>query len=279
MSDKKKILIQKASGEKQPFSIRKLKISLEKAGAKPSIINEVAEDISNWIYSGVSTRKIYNKAYALLRRKNKIHALHYRLKQALMDLGPTGYPFEHLVAEVFKRQGYHVETGQTIDGACVAHEMDVIATNETIQWMIECKYSTDQGRYVRVQVPLYVHARVGDISQKRKSLDEFRHLDILAGLVTNTRFSADAITYAACKGMKMIAWDYPAGQGLKDIMEKEQIYPITILSQLNRKQKTNLLEQGMVVCNHLLENPEALSPLNLSEKKYKALMKELEELK
>ncbi|MCC5931915.1 MAG: restriction endonuclease [Cyclobacteriaceae bacterium] len=279
MSDKKEVLIRKASGEQQPFSIQKLKSSLEKAGAKPAIINEITDDILAWIYSGVSTRKIYNKAYTLLRRKNKIDALHYGLKQALMELGPTGYPFEHLVGEIFKRQGYHVETGKTIEGACITHEMDVIATNDTNQLLIECKYSTDQGRYVRVQIPLYVHARVEDISQKRKEMNEYEHLNFKAGLVTNTRFSADAISYGGCKGMKMIAWDFPQGEGLKDIMERENIFPITILSQLTKKQKAFLLDRGIVVCKHLLENLEALVPLKLTERKYKALLKELEEIK
>jgi hypothetical protein len=36
-------------------------------------------------------------------------------------------------------------------------------------------------------------------------------------LVTNTRFTGDAIQYGNCAGLKLIGWDYPAEGSLKDL--------------------------------------------------------------
>ncbi|MDD4107279.1 MAG: ATP cone domain-containing protein, partial [Prolixibacteraceae bacterium] len=139
------ILVKKASGEKEPFDAEKLRRSLQNSGAEDRLIEKIVADINAWIYPDVTTKKIYSRAFSLLRRERTAAAMRYKLKQAIMELGPTGYPFENFIGEIFKNQGFKIEVGIVTEGNCVTHEMDVIATNNKIQHLVECKYSKDQG--------------------------------------------------------------------------------------------------------------------------------------
>ncbi|MBE0653035.1 MAG: restriction endonuclease [Bacteroidales bacterium] len=276
--ESKGIPVRKASGELEHFDSSKLRRSLQNAGADTSAIEEITANIENWLHEGVTTKKIYSRAFSLLFRKNRINALYYKLKQALIELGPTGYPFEQFVGEIYKKQGYTVEVGQILEGHCITHEMDVIATNKTTQWLIECKYAKDQGKIVSIQVPLYVRSRIDDIIKKRNERPEFKHLTFSGGIVTNTRFSTDSIEYSRCSGLKLLAWDYPEGNGLKDIIGRENIFPISVLTYLTKKEKEFLMDKNIVTCKQLQENIKILDELALNKKKTSDLMRELEDI-
>lgn len=266
------ILVRKASGEEELFAIAKLERSLQNAGASTASIESILENIEEWIFSGVTTKQIYSRAFAILRREKSSSAMRYRLKKAIMELGPTGYPFEQFIGQVFKKQGYNIEVGVVVDGACVTHEMDVIATQNKQQHLVECKYHKDQGKHVSVQVPLYVRSRVNDIIEKRKMMPEYKGLSFTGWIVTNTRFSEDSIQYGTCSGLKLLAWDFPRNNGLKEIVEELRLYPVTILHTLTKKQKQQLIDQNILTCMQLKEN---FHLLGLSEKKQKSLNNEL----
>lgn len=272
------IYIKKASGQEELFDISKLERSLINAGADHSIVADIIEDINGWIFHGATTKKIYSRAFQLLKQKKTLAAIYYKLKQAIMELGPTGYPFETFIGKIFEKQGYEVLVGQTLEGYCVSHEMDVIATGKDIQHLVECKYRTAREKNITIQVPLYVRARIDDIIKKRKGLQEYQNLEFQGWVVTNTRFSSDSIDYARCSGLKLIGWDYPAGNSLKDIIEKERLYPLTLLGQLTVKEKQQLLEQGLVLCSELLKNPQLIDSLQLTKPKFNSLMRELREI-
>ena len=269
------ILIKKASGDEEPFSTTKLERSLVNAGAQDETVLKIVADIENWIYPGVSTKKIYSRAFSMLRCEKTISSLRYRLKQAILELGPTGYPFENLIGQLFDSKGFQTEVGVVVNGQCVTHEMDVIATQNHTQHLVECKYHKEQGKQVSVQVPLYVRSRVNDIIAKRQSMPEYHDFSFTGWVVTNTRFSSDSINYGGCSGLNLLAWDYPAKNGLKDLLERYKIYPITVLRNLSMKEKQHLLNQGIVTCAQLLKKPESLSLFELSENKHNRLMKEL----
>lgn len=272
------ITIRKASGDAEPFDMDKLKRSLQRAGAEPAVIDEIATEVVGSLYDGITTKKIYARAFSLLRRKNRVNAFRYKLKQSLFELGPSGYPFEHFVGEIFRSKGYRVEVGQVLEGRCITHEMDVIATNATEQVLVECKYSKDQGKQVSIQVPLYVHSRIGDIVQKRKDLPEYQGFSFTGYVATNTRFTDDSVAYSRCVGLKLLGWDFPAGNGLKELMERNRVFPVTVLEQLTKKQKTRLLELDVFTCKQLQDKPEVLAEFGLSSRKTRQLTEELEQI-
>ncbi len=271
----KPILIRKASGDLEPFALDKLKRSLQNAGAEESSILLIIADIEAWIYPGVTTKQIYSRAFKILRREKAHTAMRYRLKEAIISLGPTGYPFEQFIGQLFEKQGYTTEVGVVVDGYSVTHEMDVIATKNQVQHLVECKYHKDQGKQVSVQVPLYVRSRVNDIARKRESMSEYKGLSFVGWVVTNTRFSSDSTQYGEANGLKLLAWDYPQNRGLKHLVEELKLYPITILHKLTKKDKDLLMREGIVSCVQVLNNLDLLKPLQLTKKKQVALIEEL----
>ncbi len=269
------VLIKKANGEIEAFSVEKLRRSLKNAGANHEIQDEIVEDIKNWIYNGVSTKQIYDWAFSILGRKQNLSSIRYKLKQAMLELGPTGFPFEQIIGIIFARQGYNAKVGQIVEGHCVSHEMDVVATSENHQCLVECKYSTDQGKRVSVQTPLYVRSRVDDIIKLRKKMPEYKDFSFSGWVITNTRFSDDSIKYARCSSLKLLGWDYPEGNGLKEHLERENIFPVTLLTNLTIHQKQQLFVHGIVVCRQLFNKMEILDSFHLDKQKMDLLINEL----
>ncbi len=278
MNTDKIILIKKASGEEEAFSSQKLEQSLINAGAKFETIQHILKDINSWIRPGVTTKQIYRRAFLALRRDKSSAGIRFKLKQAILELGPTGYPFETLIGELFKAEGYTTEVGIVVDGKCITHEMDVIATKDRQQHLVECKYHKDQGKQVSIQVPLYVKSRVEDIAETRKLLPEFANYTFHTWVVTNTRFSSDSIDYSKCSGLHLMAWDYPNGKSLKELIEKYKIYPITILQNLTKHEKQKLMDDGIVTCAQLHQNIKQLQVLDLSNRRNKTITAELNDV-
>lgn len=271
----KKIQIKKVSGELEVFSRNKLINSLKRSGAEIEIVNSIADDVESWIYEGIPSKKIYDKAFALLRKRQLGIAARYKLKNAMMEMGPTGYPFEYFVGQIYRLMGYDVEVGEVLQGNCVTHEVDVIATKGKEQHFIECKYYQHTGKNANVQVPMYIRSRVDDLIKYRKNRPEFDGFDFHGGVVTNTRFTTDAISFGECTGLSLLSWDYPEGKGLKEIIDKEKIFPITVLTRLSLFEKQQLMEKGIVICRQLAENPVVLTNLIPDNKKVKKVLQEI----
>ncbi len=272
------LFIRKASGVMEPFSREKLRRSLQRSGAADLLVDSILNDVDSWIYDGISSRKIYDRAFSLLKKKTLGTAARYKLKRAIMEMGPTGHPFEHFVGQVLKRQGYNIDVAQVIQGHCVTHEVDVIATLDLNQTFIECKFYLSQEKNANVQVPLYIRSRVDDIIKYRKELPKFAGYTFSGGVVTNTRFTSDATAYGECSGLKLLSWDYPYGNGLKDIIDRERIFPITALTRLTTPDKHKLMEQGIVICSQILEQPSSLDSLALDPVKRQKVLEEVQAL-
>jgi hypothetical protein len=119
---------------------------------------------------------------------------------------------------------------------------------------------------------------VADIEEKMRT--DIKHKDTIfkTWIVTNSRFTPDSIRYSECKGIHLMGWDFPKNEGLKDAIEREKIFPITVLSTLNKTEKSALLAKGIVTCGQLLTDPGILDDLDIVKKKQKATRKELAEL-
>jgi hypothetical protein len=271
-------LIQKASGEKQRFSPEKLENSLKRAGADDRLIDAVQKDLQDYIHEGTTTKEIYRKAFTLLRNKKLSYAARYSLKKAIMDLGPTGYPFEHFVGQVLSHHGFNVDVGKTLQGQCVTHEVDVLARQNNTQYIVECKFYNSQGKFANVRVPLYVRSRVDDIIRFREKLPEYANTRFYGWVVTNTRFTEDALAYGRCSGLHLVSWDFPKEKGLKDMIEKHSLFPITVLTGLNQKSKTILLDKGIVLCRQLHDQAGELDGLGMNKNQLRKIKEELNDL-
>lgn len=274
----KRVIIEKHSGEKEAFVPAKLRQSLEKAGAAARLIARVEEEMKPFIVDGVTTGEIYRRAFRLLRKHQRAAAGRYSLKNAIMDLGPSGYPFEHFVAALLRALGYGVSVGQNVQGHCITHEVDVVAENDGELSMVECKFYNSQGKYCNVRVPLYIHSRFRDIESVWSKQEEYREKTLRGWVVTNTRFTSDAMDYGRCAGLHLVSWDYPRDHSLKAMIEQAGLFPLTVLTLLSKKHKEKLLGKDIVLVRQLLQKPGLLEELGLTRQRIIRILEEAADL-
>jgi len=272
------IVVVKNTGEKVPFDAGKLKHALLRSGASDHEADLVEQEVVGQLYNGIHTKKIYQIAYNLLKRKSKRTAGRYRLKQAMMELGPSGYPFEKFMGRLFENRGYRAQVGQVIQGKCVTHEIDVIANNGQEQIMVECKYHSSVNQKSDVKVPLYIRSRFLDVKAVWEQKEELKGLNLVGMVATNTRFTEDARDFANCMGLRIISWDYPAKNSLRDWIDDSGYYPVTALQSLRKKDKQLLLENNLVLCRELEANQETLKNLGFNPATIRKILAEASKL-
>ena len=269
---KSHIKVKKSSGEKVTFSLDKLKSSLRHSGASDKDVQYILNVVRDELYQGISTREIYNRAYALLKKKKSIFASKYKLKKAIYELGPTGFPFERFIGQLMHYSGYACDVGVIVSGKCVHHEVDVVAQKAKQTFYIECKFHNEEGLNCNVKIPLYINSRYRDIVDKQMNGD---HTHTEGWVVTNTRFTSDAVTYGTCAGLKLLSWDYPEGNGLKDRIDRLGLYPITVSTLLTKREKNFLLGRDVVLCKQLLNDRFYLDHLGISDTRRSRILNEI----
>lgn len=272
------IIVTKASGEQKPFSEEKLRASLRRAGADEARIDLILDEVKSQLYDGITTKTIYRIAFSHLKKGGRYMAARYHLKQAIMELGPSGFPFEKYVAELLKQQDYKVRTGQILQGHCVSHEIDVLAEKENDRIMIECKYHNYPGISCDVKVALYIYARFKDVEGNRENLPPHASGINKGWLVTNTRFSGDAIQYAACMGLYLLGWDFPQKGSLKEQIDTLGLYPVTCLTSLTKKEMQQLMDRNVVLCKEIVDNEPLLRSIGVKDPRTSVVLKEARQL-
>lgn len=257
----------KANGKIEAFNEGKLLSSIRRAGIPQSLQNEVVTHVKSKLYENIPTSEIYKHIIEFLGNSpHPFSKSRYGLKQAIMDLGPTGYPFEDYISEILKIEGYRTEVRQILQGKCVNHEIDIVAEKNNIKSMIECKFHNNSGTKCHVHVSLYSKARFDDIKEKNNLTE--------AWLITNTKITTDALSYALCSNMKVISWDYPQNGSFRDLIEKHKLYPITTLASLTQNQKQLLAGQHVILAKDICKNPSSLDILGLPEDKKNSILSE-----
>jgi Holliday junction resolvase-like predicted endonuclease len=274
----KPIFIKKNSIDVEPFSTQKLEHSLQRSGASKEDIENIISKIQPEIYDGISSNEIYKKAFAYLKKTNRTSASRYSLKRAIFELGPTGYPFERLVGALLREKGYETKVSVILNGECVTHEIDVLAEKEGNVYAIECKFHSDSKVFSNVKIPLYINSRFLDI-QKQWNTNPKNTTHLKQGwLVTNTRFTIDAINYAKCVGLTLLSWDYPLNNGIKDNIDSFDLYPITTLINLSKDEKTTLISKDIILVKELYENKIVLEKMQITSDRIVKILNEVKEL-
>lgn len=273
-----KISIVKSSGEVVQFSLTKLKKSLKRTGADDEVVASILETVQDELYQGITTKEIYNRAFALLKKKKNVFASKYKLKKAIYELGPTGFPFEHFIGAILKYSGYKVAVGEILQGECVQHEVDIVAHKNNETTVVECKFHSEEGLVCNVKVPLYVHSRYRDVKNHWNTFKKHDTTLTQGWVVTNTRFTKDATEYGNCAGLYLLSWDYPVENSLKDIIDRLGLYPITVSTLLTNREKQFLLNRDVVLCRELIKDSFYLDHLGVSDTRKKRILAEIQQL-
>lgn len=271
-------VIVKADGSKEVFDPARLIISLERSGAGAHTAQHIAETIMSTIVPNTSSKEIYTRAFTLLRKEARPVAARYALRRALLELGPTGHPFEDFVSHLYRAEGWEVETRKLISGKCVSHEVDLYASHpgQNAHLAAELKYHNDPGYKTDLKIALYVKSRFDDIFSCDPSM---RVCPIDRGLlITNTKFTSEAIAYAECAGVELLGWGYPANNSLFMRMSRAHVYPITTLTGLSHTEKRLLIEQRIIAVDEILKDRRTLDVLRLSAERVGEILAEADSL-
>jgi hypothetical protein len=264
----------KSNGERESFDREKLLMSLTHAGAAETVRNGIVKHVENELVDGMTTREIYSHAYELLSKKQNSAAIKYSMRKAILELGPSGFPFEQLVAEIYKREGYTVETDKYVQGKCAEHEVDVIAHKGTDLIMMEAKFHNQEGVKTDLKVALYVKARFDDLRESTFNYGD-AHKITRGVLITNTKFTHTARNYSSCAGLELIGWNYPTHGNLQDLIVKQSMHPVTCLNSLTKRDKKTLVEKNVIFLRSLSMNRSILSEIGIDKIKQKKILQEI----
>jgi hypothetical protein len=268
----------KHSGDIVDFDESKLKRSLLKSGANENIVDTVIQTIEKEIYDGISTKRIYKLAFSLLKKASNSHAARYNLRIAIELLGPAGFFFEKYISRLFASDGYLTITNMILEGKCVTHEIDVIIKKDSIISMVECKFHERRESNSDVKVPMYILSRFNDLKDKHHRI--FTNKDEISKcwIITNNRFTTDAVRFATCSTLNLLSWDYPEKNNLRTKIDTKKLYPITCLTTLSVAEKDKLLILDIILVKEIINNSESLEKIGLSINRIKNVQKEASEL-
>ena len=262
------LTVLKADHSREPFSEQKVVSSIKRAHIPKNLQDDALMHVKSKIYEGISTKEIYEHILEFLIDSPEPYAkTRYSLKEAIMNLGPSGYPFEDFIAKLLQTDGYHTKVRQILMGECITHEIDIIAERAGRSAAIEAKFHNSPGTRSQVQVALYTQARFEDIKEKN-------HIDE-TWIVTNTKTTQDVNIYAQCKNIKVMSWSYPEGKSLRDMIERARLHPITALTSINTAQKRILLNNHIILCKELCEDNSLIDMLYLSKNQKETVVDEV----
>lgn len=250
-------IVQKASGETEPFDASKLRVSLTRAGAPGAVATRVTERVAGELSNTIDSAALYERTVRALTAEHALAATRYGLKRAVMRLGPAGYRFEQYVAALLEAEGYTTAVGQLVQGACVQHEVDVLARRGAHQVLVECKFHQQPGTRSDIKVALYTHARFLDVTEGLRERGGHADTTHEAWLVTNTKCTVDALRYAQCRGLRILAWRTPHDRGLEALIERHGLYPVTILPSVTPAVLERFGRAGVVTVHDLMIETEA----------------------
>ena len=270
--------IVKHSGDVVDFNPEKLKNSLLKSGASKQVVENIMQAIRSEMYEGISTKKIYKMAFSLLKKTANSHAARYNLREAIQLLGPAGFFFEKYIARIFASENYTAVTNLILQGKCVSHEIDILVKKDAVISMIECKYHAGRDASSDVKVPMYILSRFNDLKDRMHPIFTLKDRVSSCWIVTNNRFTSDAIDFAKCVGLNLLSWNYPENNNLKTKNDNNFLYPVTCLTTLSLAEKDKLLILDVILVKEVVNNSDCLEKIGLSSNRIKNVMKEVTEL-
>ncbi len=235
----------KRDGRVESYDRQKIRSSLLKC-ADPGTTEMVIAELEGSISGRVNSSEIHEMIKRILWKHDPAAAVKYQLRESMMKLGPAGYNFEDFYARIIEEMGYRAIVRQRLSGKCVIHELDVIYNDENGKRFAEMKYHNQFGIYTGLKEALYTYMRLLDLNEANQGFAG-------AELVSNTKVSDDAIGFAKCRGMGIIAWKYPPGSGLEMIIERMKLYPVTSFEELiGESGVKGLMSDGLITIKDVI---------------------------
>jgi hypothetical protein len=244
--------VRKFGGGLVAYDPEKVMASVMKTGASRADAEAVLASVQPSLYEGMPTKELYKLVHETLKGRSVCFACRYGLREALKKLGPAGFKFEKYVASILNAYNYVAFVPTTeLQGACVSHEVDVVAEKEGRRMFIEAKFRNDARGVVSLKDIMATWSRFIDLVDGG-SVGKVDHFDE-CWVVTNARFSDRARQFGECKGMKLRGWGYPKEKSFGQMIDHQALYPVTVLDGLTAEELEGLARNNIMLCREVGE--------------------------
>jgi Holliday junction resolvase-like predicted endonuclease len=191
----------------------------------------------------------------LINKNLKIHINHKPTKKDLrtaIGLMKSAPDYEEFARRLLEAEEYDVQPNQVIQGHCVTHEIDGVATKNGELCYVETKHHSKTHIYTPFIVTLAAKAKFDDIKAGYlEGKNEYNFDKVI--IICNTRLTSHANQYAKCMGIDHIGWKTPPENGVESIISRHNLYPVTILDSLIKKEHQKLSMSGIITLNDLFK--------------------------
>jgi hypothetical protein len=220
-------------------------------GADSYIANEFAERIEKRLYDGITTQMILKLIFTYMRKYRPAVSHLFDLKQGISLMAPKP-EFELFIQVLLGHSGFEVSPSQVLRGKCGEHEVDGVARKDGVTYFVEVKHHFSYHALTGLDESRIAWAVLEDVTEAfTLGLTDLK-ID-RAVIVTNTRYSEHAIQYGKCKNLIQIGWTSPEHFGLRDVIEKNKLYPLSCLRGVSPQDRLRLVNAGIVLIKQLLD--------------------------
>ena len=245
------IRVRKFDGSLEAYNRKKIVAFCLRVGASKGEAKAIADRVEGRLYDKIQTKNILQMARRYVARYQPKVRLRRDLRSAisLLRSKPDWELFvQHLMSEV----GFEVEGNRILRGKCVENEVDGVLRKNAQTIMLEVKHHAAPHTKTRLDIPREVRSIFEDLTEGfTLGYHDIDFTDAL--IVCNTKFTTEAKKYADCRGIGRLSWKDPAERGLEVIIEEEKFYPITILREVDKKMKTTLGDNGIIVLKQIID--------------------------
>lgn len=246
------VMVVKADGFSEPFNREKVFKTCLKLCGSVELAEKVSKRVEEQVYDGISTREILSTIFRVMAEYKPAMAYRVDLRTSL-SLLRSKPDFENFVSHIFRNLGYEVERNIIVQGFCIEHEVDVLASRNGERIYVEVKHHMNPHMYVKLDVVEKVWATILDIREGyEKGLNT---LNISRPLVaTNTKFTNHAYRYAKCRGIDLLGWGATDGMDLEKLIVGFKQYPVTILKGFDLNTLYRVIDLGYVTVKQLADS-------------------------
>jgi hypothetical protein len=243
-------MVTKADGSRQQFDRNKIVATCMRMGATKQDAEEIAGKIESRVRDGMPTAKVLQMIFQFIHKYKPQASRLYDLRRglSLMNSKPE---FEKFVQILLVNIGFEVVPNKILKGKCIEHEADAIARKDGVTYFVEAKHHYNYHAFTGLDESRIARAVLEDVSEAfNLGLTDLKIDE--AVIVTNTKYSEQAMQYGTCRNILQIGWSTPADLGLRDIILEKSLYPLSCIRGLKTDARLQLVDSGIILINQLV---------------------------
>lgn len=243
-------MVTKADSSRQQFDRNKIVATCMRMGATKQDAEEIAGKIESRVYDGMPTAKVLQMIFQFIHKYKPQASRLYDLRRglSLMNSKPE---FEKFVQILLANIGFEVVPNKILKGKCIEHEVDAIARKDGVTYFVEAKHHYNYHAFTGLDESRIARAVLEDVSEGfNLGLTDLKIDEAM--IVTNTKYSEQAMQYGICRNILQIGWSTPADLGLRDIILEKSLYPLSCIRGLKTDVRLQLVDSGIILINQLV---------------------------